>query len=44
MAEAKAQGFEVKAIREIVKIRAADPNDRSAFEAILELYRSALGV
>jgi len=37
-AEAKANGFDTKAIREIVKRRAKDPDARSEFESIVDLY------
>jgi len=44
LAEAKGSGLDVQALREIIKIRAADPNALSEFEAIVELYRGALGL
>jgi len=43
-AEAKGRGFDVKAIREIVRLRAKEPHEREEQEAILELYKSALGM
>ena len=43
-AEAKGRGFDVKAIRSIVRLRAKDPAEREEEEAILELYKSALGM
>ncbi len=42
--EAKARGFDVKAIRAIVRLRAKEPHEREEEEAILELYKSALGM
>jgi len=43
-AEAKGRGFDTKAIREIVRLRAKEPHEREEQEAILELYKSALGM
>ena len=42
--EAKAEGFDVKAIREILKIRRMDAADRQEAEAILGIYLEALGI
>jgi len=43
-AEAKGNGFDTKVIREIVRIRKQDANERQEHEAILELYMAALGM
>jgi uncharacterized protein (UPF0335 family) len=43
-AEAKGNGFDVKVLREIVRIRKQDHSERMEHEAILELYLSALGM
>lgn len=43
-AEAKGNGFDTKVIRQIIKIRAQDANEREEHEAILELYKAALGI
>lgn len=43
-AEAKGRGFDNKAIRTIVRLRAMEPHKREEEEAILELYKSALGM
>ena len=43
-AEAKGRGFDVKAIRSIVRLRATEPKQREEEEAILELYKNALGM
>ena len=43
-AEAKGRGFDVKAIRSIVRLRAKEPQQREEEEAILELYQNALGM
>lgn len=42
--EAKAVGYDVKIMREIVKLRKMAPDDRKEREAILELYKCALGL
>jgi len=42
-AEAKGRGYDVKAIKHIVRLRAQDENERSEFEAIVDLYLNALG-
>lgn len=43
-AEAKVNGFDVKALRTIVKMRKQDANERQEQEAILETYLHALGM
>lgn len=42
-AEAKGNGFDVKSIRKVVKLRKQDRAKRQEEEAILDLYLSALG-
>jgi uncharacterized protein (UPF0335 family) len=42
-AEAKGNGFDVKVLRKIVRIRKQDRAKRMEEEAILDLYLSALG-
>jgi len=42
--EAKGNGYDVKALRQIVRIRAEDPNKRAERETILETYMQALGM
>ncbi|MEN3972906.1 DUF2312 domain-containing protein [Sphingomicrobium sp. XHP0235] len=44
MAEAKARGFDTKAIRKILQIRKKDAADFQQEEAVLETYMSALGM
>jgi uncharacterized protein (UPF0335 family) len=44
MAEAKGRGYSTAIIREIVKLRRMKPDDLAEREAVLELYRSALGM
>jgi len=43
-AEAKGNGFDTKILKQIVRIRGMDANERMEQEAILELYMSALGM
>ncbi|WP_262048635.1 DUF2312 domain-containing protein [Bradyrhizobium sp. Bra78] len=43
-AEAKANGYDTKALKAIVRMRAQDPNERAEFETILETYMQALGM
>ncbi len=44
MSEAKGCGFDVKIIREVLKLRKLDTAERQEREAILDLYLSALGM
>jgi uncharacterized protein (UPF0335 family) len=43
-AEAKGNGYDVKALRTIVRMRKQDPNDREQAETVLETYMHALGM
>ena len=43
-AEAKAVGYDPKIMRQIVRLRKMEPNDRSEQEMILDTYKSALGM
>jgi len=43
-AEAKANGFDVKAMREIIKLRKLDAATRDEREYMLDTYKSALGL
>ncbi len=42
-AEAKGEGYDVKTLRQVVKIRKMDRADRQEQEALLDLYLSAIG-
>ena len=42
--EAKATGYDPKIMRQIVRLRKMNPDDRREMEAILDLYKSALGL
>ncbi len=41
-AEAKGNGFDIKTIREVIKLRKLDSADRSEQEQLLDLYKQAL--
>lgn len=43
-AEAKGNGFDVARIRDVVKLRKLEAADRQEREAVLDLYKSALGM
>ena len=43
-AEAKGNGYDVKALRRIVSLRKQDPDKRAEQEAILDTYMHALGM
>ncbi len=43
-AEAKSNGYDVKALRAVVRLRKQDANERAEQEAILETYLQALGM
>lgn len=42
--EAKATGYDVPIMRQIVRLRKLAPDDRKEMEAILDLYKAALGL
>ena len=43
-AEAKGNGFDIKALRTVVRLRKQDVNERREQEAVLETYLHALGM
>lgn len=43
-AEAKGNGFDIKVLRQIIRIRKQDHAERMEQEALLELYMAALGM
>ena len=43
-AEAKANGFDVKTMRQVLKLRKMDHNERDEQEHMLDLYKRALGM
>lgn len=44
MAEAKGRGYDVKVLRKIVAIRKRDAQDIAEEEAVLDMYKAALGM
>ena len=42
--EAKGAGFDVKVIRQLVRLRKMDATDRSEMEQVLNVYKRALGM
>lgn len=42
--EAKGTGFDVKIMRQIIRLRKMEEDDRSEQEEILDLYKHALGM
>ena len=44
MAEAKGRGYDTKVLRKIVALRKKDPAEISEEEAVMELYKEALGM
>tara|TARA_R110001606_G_scaffold290903_1_gene438765 strand:- start:525 stop:770 length:246 start_codon:yes stop_codon:yes gene_type:complete len=43
-AEAKGNGFDVKIMRQIIRLRKMEPGDRQELEALIETYKAALGM
>lgn len=42
--EAKAAGFDTKVMRQVVRLRKMDSNDRQEQEALLDVYKHAIGL
>jgi uncharacterized protein (UPF0335 family) len=42
--EAKAAGYDAKIMRQIIRLRRMEPDDRREMEAILDVYKNALGI
>ena len=42
--EARGAGFDVKVIRQVVRLRKMDATDRSEMEQVLDVYKRALGM
>ena len=42
--EAASQGFDKKALRAIIRLRKQDATERAEHEAMVDLYRAALGM
>lgn len=44
MAEAKSRGYDTKILRKIVALRKKDPQEISEEQAVLDMYKDALGM
>ena len=44
MAEEKGRGYDTKVLRKVIAIRKRDANDLAEEEAVLDMYKSALGM
>lgn len=44
MAEAKGRGYDTKVLRKVVALRKRKPDDIAEEEAVLEMYKAALGM
>lgn len=44
MAEAKSRGYDTKVLRKLIALRKREPDDIAEEEAILEMYKEALGM
>ncbi|EBA14403.1 hypothetical protein RSK20926_17592 [Roseobacter sp. SK209-2-6] len=44
MAEAKGRGYDTKVIRKLISLRKRDKDDIAEEEAVLEMYKEALGM
>jgi uncharacterized protein (UPF0335 family) len=43
-AEAKGEGFDVKVMRHILRLRRQKPHERAELDELLEVYKTALGM
>ena len=44
MAEAKGRGYDTRAMRQLITLRKKEPQDVAELEAVLDLYKQALGM
>ena len=44
MAEAKGRGYDTKVMRKVIALRKRDANDIAEEEAVLDMYKQALGM
>ena len=42
--EAKAVGYDAKILRAVIRLRAMRPDDRAEYQAVLDTYKTALGL
>ena len=43
-ADAKARGYDAKIIMKVIALRALDPDKRAEQEAVMDMYKSAVGM
>ena len=43
-AEAKANGFDAKVMRQVIRLRKMEPDEREELESLLDLYMRTLGM
>ena len=44
MADAKGEGYDTKVLKKLIALRKRDPSDVAEEEAILDVYKSAIGM
>ena len=44
LAEAKGRGYDTKVMKKVIALRAREPDDIAEEEAIMEMYKAALGI
>ena len=44
LSEAKGEGFDVKILRQLLRLRKMKPHDRAEQEELLETYKAAIGM
>lgn len=44
LAEAKGRGYDTRIMREVIRLRQQDPDTRAEHDAILEMYKTAVGI
>jgi len=44
MAEAKSRGYDTKVLRKVIALRKREPDDVAEEQAVLEMYKEALGM
>lgn len=44
MAEAKSRGYDTKVLRKVIALRKREPDDIAEEEAVMEMYKEALGM
>lgn len=44
LAEAKGRGYDVKVLRKVIALRKRKPDDIAEEEAVMEMYKAALGM